>query len=72
MLAKTDVNGPDRHPLYQQLTAYPDAKGEAGDIQWNFEKFLVSPAGEVVGRFRPGTVPEDGEIVTAIEAQLPG
>ena len=71
LLAKTDVNGPDRHPLYEQLTAQPDAEGEAGDVQWNFEKFLVSADGAVVGRFRPGTVPEATELVAAIEAQLP-
>src|SRR6204780_4831154 len=41
---KVDVNGQRRHPLYDLLTATPDAEGQAGDIQWNFEKFLVSPA----------------------------
>ena len=70
LLAKTDVNGPDRHPLYEQLTAQPDEAGEAGDIQWNFEKFLVSPAGDVVARFRPRTEPESAEVISAIEAQL--
>ena len=48
-----------------------DADGEAGDVKWNFEKFLVSPAGEVVGRFRPQVTPEDPALVEAIEAQLP-
>jgi glutathione peroxidase len=71
MLAKTDVNGADRHPLYDQLTSYPDGQGETGDIQWNFEKFLISPAGEIVGRFRPRTEPDAAEVVSAIEAQLP-
>ena len=70
LLAKTDVNGPDRHPLYEQLTAQPDEAGEAGDITWNFEKFLVSPAGDVVARFRPRTEPESAEVISAIEAQL--
>jgi glutathione peroxidase len=69
---KLDVNGEGRHPLYDQLTAVPDAEGKAGDVQWNFEKFLVSPEGEVVGRFRPLVDPEDPELVAAIEAQLPG
>src|SRR4051812_49021547 len=50
---KLEVNGEGRHPLYTRLTASPDAEGEAGDIQWNFEKFVVSPAGEVLARFRP-------------------
>jgi glutathione peroxidase len=72
MFEKIEVNGPSRHPLYQELTAVPDADGQAGDIQWNFEKFLVSPTGEVVGRFRPMVTPEDPALVTALEAQLPG
>jgi glutathione peroxidase len=67
---KVDVNGQQRHPMFTELTAKPDAEGEAGDIQWNFEKFLVSPAGEVVGRFRPRTDPESEEVVGAIEALL--
>ena len=45
MFEKVEVNGDDRHPIYEELTAIPDAEGEAGDIQWNFEKFLVSPTG---------------------------
>jgi glutathione peroxidase len=72
LLEKTDVNGADRHPLYEQLTAVPDATGDAGDVQWNFEKFLVSPSGDVVARFRPMTEPLAPEVVTAIEEQLPG
>jgi glutathione peroxidase len=71
MTEKVDVNGEDRHPLYQQLTEKPDASGEAGDIQWNFEKFLVAPSGEIVARFRPMVTPEDEELVSAIEAVLP-
>ncbi|OAR27204.1 glutathione peroxidase [Streptomyces sp. ERV7] len=70
LLEKTDVNGDDRHPLYTRLTEVADADGEAGDIQWNFEKFLISPAGEVVARIRPRTEPEAPEVVAAIEAQL--
>ena len=72
MFEKLDVNGDERHPLYQQLTAKTDAEGKAGDIQWNFEKFLVSPEGEIVARFRPMTTPEDEKLVAAIEGQLPG
>src|SRR5436190_13971710 len=55
MMEKIDVNGPDRHPFYTELTATPDAEGTAGDIQWNFEKFLLDPTGKVVARFRPRT-----------------
>jgi glutathione peroxidase len=72
MTEKVDVNGEARHPLYSALTAKEDAEGKAGDIQWNFEKFLVSPEGEIVARFRPMTTPEDEELVKAVEAALPG
>ncbi|AKU15384.1 glutathione peroxidase [Luteipulveratus mongoliensis] len=71
LMEKVDVNGDDRHPVYQELTQTKDADGEAGDIQWNFEKFLISPAGEVVARFRPTTEPEAAEVTAAIEANLP-
>jgi glutathione peroxidase len=71
LLAKTDVNGADRHPLYVELTKVSDADGEAGDIQWNFEKFLLAPGGRVVNRFRPRTVPDAPEVIDAIEAVLP-
>lgn len=72
LLAKTDVNGADRHPLYSELTKTADAEGQAGDVQWNFEKFLIAPGGEVVGRFRPRTEPDAPEVISAIEAVLPG
>ena len=68
---KIDVNGEARHPLYEQLTQKADAEGKAGDIQWNFEKFLVSPEGEVVARFRPLTEPAAPELVDAVEKVLP-
>jgi glutathione peroxidase len=67
---KVDVNGDDRHGLYAELTAVPDAEGAAGDIQWNFEKFLVAPGGEIVARFRPAVEPEDDAVIAAIEASL--
>jgi len=70
MFAKIDVNGPDRHPLYAELTDVADAEGKAGDIQWNFEKFLLGPDGKVLARFRPLTEPEAPEVVSAIEASL--
>ncbi len=70
LLEKADVNGDDRHPLYAELTQTADAKGEAGDIQWNFEKFLVGADGSVVGRFRPRTEPDAPEVIEAIEAAL--
>jgi len=72
LLAKTDVNGPERHPLYAELTEFADGDGKAGDIQWNFEKFVIAPGGTVVNRFRPQTTPDAPEVVAAIEAVLPG
>lgn len=71
MTEKLEVNGDGRHALYVQLVDTPDAAGEAGDVQWNFEKFLVAPSGEVVARFRPPVEPEADEVVAAIEAVLP-
>lgn len=71
LLAKTDVNGAERHPLYAELTQTPDGGGEAGDVQWNFEKFLLAPGGQVVNRFRPRTEPDAPEVISAIEAVLP-
>jgi glutathione peroxidase len=71
MFEKIDVNGPARHPVYRELTALPDSQGDAGDVQWNFEKFLISPDGKALARFRPMTDPESDEVVAAIEAALP-
>jgi glutathione peroxidase len=71
MTEKVDVNGAGRHPLYRELTTTADAEGEAGDVQWNFEKFLVGPDGHVVARFRPMVAPDAPEVVSAIEAVLP-
>lgn len=70
LFEKLDVNGETRHPLYAELTKTADAEGAAGDVQWNFEKFLVAPSGEVVGRFRPRTEPEDETITKAIDATI--
>lgn len=70
LLEKADVNGDDRHPLYGTLTQTPDADGEAGDIQWNFEKFLLGRDGEVLARFRPGVEPQDPAVVAAIEKAI--
>jgi len=72
MTEKLDVNGPDAHPLYAQLTETPDATGAAGDVLWNFEKFLVAGDGSVVARFRPRTQPDAPEVRAAIESVLPG
>ncbi|MGW6020429.1 glutathione peroxidase [Streptomyces sp. NPDC055099] len=71
MTEKVDVNGDDRHALYQRLVDTADAEGYTGDVRWNFEKFLISPGGEVVARFAPQTEPDAPEVVAAIEAKLP-
>ncbi|MET9232100.1 glutathione peroxidase [Lentzea sp. NPDC003310] len=70
LFEKIEVNGPGRHAVYQELTQHADADGTAGDVQWNFEKFLVSRDGEVLARFRPAVEPEDASITAAIEAAL--
>ena len=71
MTEKLEVNGPDRHPLYSTLTSLADETGEAGDVQWNFEKFLVSADGRPVARFRPTVEPESQALTDAIESELP-
>jgi len=71
MTEKLEVNGPGRHRLYETLTATADEAGEAGDVQWNFEKFLVSADGRPVARFRPMVEPESQELTDAIESELP-
>jgi glutathione peroxidase len=70
LMEKIEVNGEGRHPIYEELTDKTDAEGKAGDITWNFEKFLVSPQGEIVARYRPQVEPEDQAIVGDIEALL--
>ena len=72
MTEKIDVNGPGRHAIYQELTRVADAAtGKAGDIQWNFEKFVVSADGRTITRFNPEVTPDDPAVLAAIEAGLP-
>ena len=70
MSEKVEVNGAERHALYQALTQIADDEGHSGDIRWNFEKFLVSRDGEVVSRFKPQVTPDSAEVMAAIKAQL--
>jgi glutathione peroxidase len=70
MMEKVEVNGPQQHPIYRALSAVADGGGHAGDIRWNFEKFLVDPSGSIT-RFAPTVTPEDPQLVQAIEASLP-
>ncbi|NPC98096.1 glutathione peroxidase [Nocardioides sp. zg-DK7169] len=66
MTEKIEVNGEGRHPIYAELTTVPNEQGEAGDIAWNFEKFLVAADGTVVARFSPRVEPEDASLVDAV------
>ena len=66
MMSKIHVLGDKQHPLYKFLTS---AKGE-GPIKWNFEKFIISKTGDVVGRFSPRTKPDDKKIKDLITAEV--
>ena len=70
MFEKIEVNGKNRHPIYEELVEVKDGAGTAGDITWNFEKFLIGKDGAVLARFRPPTAPDDPELVSAIENAL--
>jgi glutathione peroxidase len=68
MSAKLDVNGAHRHPLYHWLT--DPARRFPGDIQWNFEKFLIGRDGQLLGRYPPATRPEDNGLRQEIAEAL--
>jgi glutathione peroxidase len=68
MTEKIEVNGEDRHEIYEELVKTPTEKGEAGDVSWNFEKFLVAADGTVVARFSPQVEPDDDRLVDAVKA----
>jgi glutathione peroxidase len=70
MSEKVEVNGEGRHEVYRELVGTPNEKGEAGDVQWNFEKFLVDGDGAVVARFSPTVEPQDPQVVDRVEALL--
>lgn len=70
MFSKVDVNGEGATPLYKYLTAKDVQPAGAGDISWNFEKFLIDRRGHVVHRFAPKTKPDDKTLVAAVEAEL--
>jgi glutathione peroxidase len=70
MFAKVKVKGRQQHPLYAELTKHEDGAGKAGNVKWNFEKFLINRNGDVVGRFRTKLKPDDPAITTAIENAL--
>ena len=68
MSAKLEVNGAGRHPLYAWLT--DPANGHAGDIQWNFEKFLIGRDGRLLNRYAPTVKPRDSGVMNDIAAAL--
>lgn len=68
MTEKIEVNGEDRHQIYERLVETPNEKGRAGDVTWNFEKFLVDGRGQVVARFSPKVEPDDPQLVAALQA----
>jgi glutathione peroxidase len=70
LFAKVDVNGGARAPLYEWLTQQDVGPEGAGDIKWNFGKFLVGRDGRVVARFDPRTAPTSLELVEAVEQAL--
>jgi len=70
LFEKVDVNGPGRHPLFAALTQTADSDGDAGDVKWNFEKFLVTRDGTVAGRYRSNIGPDDPDLLVAVEKAL--
>ncbi len=70
MYAKLEVNGPGRHPLYAWLVSQDTPPEGAGDIKWNFGKFLIGKDGQLVARFDPRTQPDSAELTQAIEKAL--
>ena len=70
MTEKLEVNGARRHPLFRSLCQIADADGQAGEVEWNFEKFVIAPGGQPVGRFRPTVEPESEALVAAIESAI--
>ena len=70
MYAKISVKGDDIHPLYSYLTGKQTNPATAGDIKWNFTKFLVGKDGKVIARFESAVTPESPEVTGAIEKAL--
>lgn len=70
MFSKIEVKGEDAAPLYRYLTKQDVQPVGKGDVQWNFEKFLIGRDGKVVARFSTGTNPDAPEVIKAIEAEL--
>lgn len=67
MFDKVHAKGPEQAPIYARLTSVAEP---AGDVAWNFEKFLISKNGEVVARFKSSVPPESEPVIEAIEKEL--
>lgn len=72
LYSKIVVKGPGIHPLYQYLTDPKTDPKFAGEVTWNFNKFLVDRDGRVIARFESGDAPESPKVAKAIEAALDG
>lgn len=70
LMAKIEVNGAGTCDLYKYLKALDAKPKGAGEITWNFEKFVISREGEVVARFQPRTPPDAAEVISALESEL--
>ena len=70
VFAKLSAKGDDQHPLYKHLTDKKTSGKFAGPVKWNFQKFLISRRGKVIGRFEPGLDPLDKKCTSAIEKAL--
>jgi glutathione peroxidase len=70
MFSKISVKGDDIHPLYKWLTSKENNPEFAGDIRWNFDKFLADAGGKIIARFTPKTKPLDEKVIEAIEKAL--
>lgn len=70
MSEKVEVNGADRHPVYEALVDTPDEGGESGDIRWNFEKFVIDADGTPVARFSPQVTPDDERVVATVRGAI--
>jgi len=68
MFSKISVKGDAKHPLYRELTSLPAPLG--GEVQWNFQKYLVDRRGRVVAKFDPRTPPDDSALVAKLESLL--
>ncbi len=70
MMSKISVKGDDQAPIYRYLTSPSANPATAGDIKWNFTKFLVDRSGKIVARFEPAVTPDSPEVRAAIEKAL--